>query len=107
MAEQSQGTDQNYKKLRSEFDHLQLEEKAVFLIESGLSLVIHGLDSLVTFIRDEVNKVMENEEETSHNEAAEESEATSSTDVGSEDESNKDDSSEEDNKDDDGGKKAT
>ena len=56
MAQQTDKSDQKYRSLRNDFDNLQLEEKAVFLIESGLSLFIHGIESLTTLVRDEVNK---------------------------------------------------
>ena len=57
MAKQSEKSDQKYRSLRNEFDDLQLEEKAVFLIESGLSLFIHSIESLTSFVRDEINKM--------------------------------------------------
>lgn len=63
MAKQTDKSDQQYRSLRDEFDNLQLEEKAVFLIESGLSLFIHGIESLTHFVRDEVNKMTEDDKE--------------------------------------------
>ena len=61
MAKQAEKDDQNYRSLRNEFDNLQLEEKAVFLIESGLSLFIHSVESLTHFVRDEINKMADGE----------------------------------------------
>ena len=63
MAEQTEKDGQKYRSLRNEFDDLQLEEKAVFLIESGLSLLIHSVESLTHFVRDEINKMAEGDEE--------------------------------------------
>ena len=57
MAQQTDKSDQKYRSLRDDFDNLQLEEKAVFLIESGLSMFIHGIESLTTLVRDEINKM--------------------------------------------------
>ena len=63
MAEQTEKDGQKYRSLRNEFDDLQLEEKAVFLIESGLSLLIHSVESLTHFVRDEINKMADGDEE--------------------------------------------
>ena len=63
MAQQTDKSDQKYRSLRKEFDDLQLEEKAVFLIESGLSLFIHSVESLTHFVREEVNKMADGEKD--------------------------------------------
>ena len=63
MAEQTEKEGQKYRSLRNEFDGLQLEEKAVFLIESGLSLLIHSVESLTHFVRDEINKMADGDKE--------------------------------------------
>lgn len=63
MAKQTENDDHNYRSLRNEFDNLQLEEKAVFLVESGFSLLIHSVESLTHFVRDEINKMADGEKE--------------------------------------------
>jgi|GEM_PF-6516982 len=74
MAEQTEKDGQKYRSLRNEFDDLQLEEKAVFLIESGLSLLIHSVESLTHFVRDEINKMADGDKDKAEEKAEEKKE---------------------------------
>ena len=57
MAHQAENSEDKFRTLRNEFDDLQIEKKATFLLESGISFLTHGIDSITRFVQDEFNKM--------------------------------------------------
>ena len=80
MAQQADNNDTKFKALRNDFDDLQIEEKAAFLIESGFSFLTHGVDSMVRFIRNEVDNMTSGSSEESEEDEVEEASVAEDSD---------------------------
>ena len=92
MAQQADNNDTKFNALRNEFDDLQIEEKAAFLIESGFSFLTHGVDSMVRLIRNEMDNMASGSSEASDEVDVEEEEGVAedsnfAKDIASEDDS--------------------
>ena len=65
MEKQAEQRDEKFSSLRNEFDDLKIEEKAAFLVESGFSFLTHGIESVVQYIREEVDNMASGSKESS------------------------------------------
>ena len=63
MSEQNKETNEQYRKVRDEFDALEIEQKAIFMVESAFAMLAHGIEAIGSVFSEQVNKVCEDEEE--------------------------------------------
>lgn len=63
MSEQNKESNEQYRKVRDEFDALKIEEKAIFMVESAFAMLAHGIESIGNVFSEQVNKVCEDEDE--------------------------------------------
>ncbi len=70
MAEKAKNNREQYRQARDEFDSLNIEEKAIFLVESTFSMLAHGIEAVGTVFSEQINKVYQDEEEAEENKEA-------------------------------------
>ncbi|GEM_PF-3237974 len=56
MSEQGQERKERYRRVRSEFDDLETEDKVLFLMEAAVSTIARGVDEFGRAVSDELNK---------------------------------------------------
>lgn len=56
MSEQAQERKEHYKRVRTEFDDLDTEDKVLFLMEATVSTIARGVDEFGRAVSDEINK---------------------------------------------------
>lgn len=63
MAENQKESKEHYHRAREEFDGLKIEDKAVFLVESAVTMLTQGIQSVGKVFSSEMDKMFEHEEE--------------------------------------------
>lgn len=63
MAEKAKKDKEQYRQARDEFDSLNIEEKAIFLVESTFSMLAHGIEAFGAVFSEQINKVYQEEGE--------------------------------------------
>ena len=56
MSEQAHERKEHYKRVRTEFDDLDTEDKVLFLMEATVSTIARGVDEFGRAVSDELNK---------------------------------------------------
>lgn len=56
MSEQAQERKERYRRVRSDFDDLDTEDKVLFLMEATVSTIARGVDEFGRAVSDELNK---------------------------------------------------
>ncbi len=85
MSEQGQERKERYKRVRTEFDDLDTEDKVLFLMEATVSTLARGVDEFGRAVSDEINKAFSRRaEKREKQDKASPEEPTSTTAAGSE-----------------------
>ena len=63
MAEHQKESKEQYHRAREEFDGLKIEDKAVFLVESAVTMLTQGIQSVGKVFSSEIDKMFESEGE--------------------------------------------
>lgn len=66
MSEQGQERKERYRRVRTEFDDLDTEDKVLFLMEATVSTIARGVDEFGRAVSDELNKAFSRRAEKKH-----------------------------------------
>jgi hypothetical protein len=56
MSERNQSAEEKYRRVRNEFDDLDVRERALFLLEATVATMARGIDEFGRFVSREINK---------------------------------------------------